>query len=149
MRKCIRCTDWKDESEFNIRNQERGYLQSVCRDCQKHDGRDRYANDTDRVKEINRLARQRSKKEAERYIYHYLSQSACTDCGEHDFSVLTFDHIKGQKRMNIPDMVSGGYSLNSIMEEVKKTEVVCFNCHMRREQKRRGSGRFEKFWDNG
>jgi hypothetical protein len=148
MRRCIRCTDWKDESEFNIRNQQRGLLQSVCRDCQKQDGRDLYANDTERVKEINRSSRQRARDEARSLVYEYLSQAICADCGEKDFNVLTFDHVRGQKKMNVSDMISQGYSLESIKSELEKTEVTCSNCHMRREQKRRGSGRFGKSWPN-
>ena len=146
MRTCIHCKQSKDEAEFNFRDLKTGLLQSICRDCQKQIGRDRYKNNTESVKAINRAARQKSKGEAERFIYEYLSNRVCADCGEHDFSVLTFDHVSGRKRMNIPDMVSGGYALETIKQEVEKTEVVCFNCHMRREQKRRGAGRFSRFW---
>lgn len=54
MRRCVRCGEEKEEIEFNIRNLERGYLQSVCRDCQQKDNRERYANNKDRVREINK-----------------------------------------------------------------------------------------------
>jgi protein-arginine kinase activator protein McsA len=146
MRKCIRCGDWKDESEFNIRNKARGYLQSVCRNCHQQDSRNRYANDPERVKEINRNARMNTRSEAERFVYEYLSNHVCADCGEYDFSVLTFDHVRGQKKYNVADMIQQGLPVSTIMTEIEKTDVVCFNCHMRREQKRRGGGRFRKFW---
>jgi len=144
MRRCIRCAKLKDESGFNIRSQERGLLQSVCRNCQQEQGRERYANNMENVKEINRSARQRSKEEARHFIFDYLSDKACSDCGESDLYVLTFDHVRGEKKANISDMVSQGYSIASIENELEKTDVVCFNCHMRREQKRRGSDRFRK-----
>ncbi len=69
MRRCIRCTQWKDETEFNIRNQERGYLQSVCKSCQQEQGKERYMNDPDNVKEINKTSRQRARDEAKRFVY--------------------------------------------------------------------------------
>ena len=143
MKKCIRCMELKDESEFNIRSKERGLLQSVCRNCQREQGRERYINDTENVKAINRAARQRSKEEARQFVHAYLSDKACFDCGESDFSVLTFDHVRGKKKTNISDMISQGYSIASLESELEKTEIVCFNCHMKREQKRRGKLRFE------
>lgn len=117
-------------------------LQSVCRACQQEQGRERYTNNTENVKEINRLARQKAREDAKRFTYEYLSEKVCADCGENDLAVLTFDHVRGQKKMNISDMISQGYSVASIQNELEKTEVICFNCHMRREQKRRGSDRF-------
>lgn len=47
--------------------------------------------------------------------------------------------------MNIADLASDGHSTKRIANEIEKTEVVCFNCHMRREQARRGYERFERF----
>ena len=138
MRRCIRCTQWKEESEFNIRNEERGYLQSVCRSCQQQDSRDRYANDKESVKMSNRTSRIKARDQAKKFVQEYLSATSCADCGETDIEVLTFDHLK-DKRMNISDMVSQGYGVRSIRDEIGKTEVTCFNCHMRRERRRRNS----------
>jgi hypothetical protein len=86
----------------------------------------------------NLLAKQRAKE----FVSKYLSQSSCTDCGEKDIVVLTFDHISGEKKDNISDMARQGFSTKAIALEMEKTEVVCFNCHMRREQSRRGYSRF-------
>jgi len=142
MRQCIRCTQWKDESEFNTRNTEKGYLQSVCKTCQQEQGKERYMNDPETVKEINRLARQKGKDRARQFLFEYLSNQVCADCGEADIRVLTFDHVRGEKRYNIADMMQQGLSIETIKTEMEKTEVVCFNCHMRREQSRRGYERF-------
>ena len=141
MRRCVRCTEWKDESEFNIRNQERGYLQSVCITCQQKDSLDRYSDNPDYVKERNKLARQNGKVRARLFVIQYLSQKSCADCGESDISVLTFDHVRGTKKYNIADMIRQGLGNENISREIELCEVVCFNCHMRREQKRRGSWR--------
>jgi hypothetical protein len=143
MRHCIRCDEWKNESEFNIRNEERGYLQSVCRNCQKEQGRDRYANNMDRVKEINNNARLNSKQNAINFVKEYLYQNPCRVCGETDIAILTFDHVRGMKKYNISGMIQGAYGVEAIRREIEKTDVVCFNCHMKREQKRRGSWRLK------
>jgi hypothetical protein len=89
----------------------------------------------------NLLAKQRARE----FVSEYLSKRSCTDCRGKDFDVLTFDHVSGEKKNNISDMVRQGYSIKAIALEIEKTEVVCFNCHMRREQSRRGYNRFGRF----
>lgn len=67
------------------------------------------------------------------YIRDYLSEHPCVDCGEHDFVVLDFDHVRGEKVKAISKMVSSaGYSLETIQKEIDKCDVRCANCHRRR-----------------
>lgn len=94
---------------------------------------------------MSKRGNQMAKQRARQFVSEYLSHRACVECGETDVEVLTFDHVTGEKLMNIADLVSDGHSTKSIAEEIEKTEVVCFNCHMRREQARRGYGRFGRF----
>lgn len=79
---------------------------------------------------------------AREFVNSFLSQRKCADCGEDDIEILTFDHVTGEKKGNISNLVSGGYSIETIRKEISVCEVVCFNCHMRREQRRRGTTRF-------
>jgi hypothetical protein len=73
---------------------------------------------------------------AAEFIQEYLSDKYCLDCGETDINVLTFDHVTGKKKYNIANMISRGYNIETIKSELAKTEIVCFNCHMRRERKK-------------
>jgi hypothetical protein len=100
--------------------------------------RERYESNPENVKNVNKSSRQRAKSEAQRFISGYLETHHCVDCGESDPIVLTFDH-NGNKKMNVADMVTQGYSVRSVEQEVNKCEVVCFNCHMRREYRRRST----------
>ena len=146
MRRCSRCHEWKDETDFNWRDEKGQKLQYVCRACQSEQGRNRYQTKRDDIQAVNKQSKDIRVEEAQRYIYEYLSFKVCADCGEYDFSVLTFDHVRGNKRMNIADMAAHGYSLEAIKKEILLCEVVCFNCHMRRENERRSGGRFRRFW---
>ena len=94
----------------------------------------------DRQKINKENARQRARE----FITEYFATHPCVDCGEDDPVVLTFDHVPGEheKRDNVADMVKGGYGLEAIKAEIAKTEVVCFNCHSMRTQKRTGAYRF-------
>ena len=58
----------------------------------------------------------------------------CVDCGENDPRVLDFDHINN-KRHEISTLLRKEYSWNSILEEAKKCEIRCANCHRRKTAK--------------
>ena len=146
MKQCANCKEWKDEAEFNWRWKDLGVRQSVCRDCSRQRSKDFY--DEHREDEIARTAEvtKQRREDAQRFMYEYLSNRTCVDCGEYDFAVLTFDHVRGKKKMEVSQMVQQGYAKEAIMAEIAKCEVVCFNCHMRREAKRKSGGRFRRFW---
>jgi len=63
------------------------------------------------------------------FVIAYLKENPCVDCGEDNFIVLEFDHVNGEKFDNVSRMVSYGYSLEAIKDEIAKCEVRCANCH--------------------
>lgn len=55
--------------------------------------------------------------------------AGCADCGYNEHPVvLTFDHVRGEKLFTIGDSV-GSKSLQKILAEIEKCEVVCANHH--------------------
>ena len=134
---CSREKIWKPKSEFNYQNKALGILQDVCRECQQQLVNENYANNTDRRKAINRVSASNAREEGREYVYQYLLENPCVDCGENNPLVLTFDHVTGDKKLGISEMVGRGWSIETIKAEVRKCDVVCFNCHMRRERRRR------------
>ena len=79
---------------------------------------------------------------AREFIALYFVTHPCVDCGKTDPMILTFDHVQGEKRDNIADMVLKGLSVGAIAEEITKCDVVCFNCHSLRTQQRTGAYRW-------
>jgi len=64
--------------------------------------------------------------------------SGCQRCGYNkSAAALEFNHIdpsnkyttRTGKRLHLSDMVATGYGLATIMEEIKKCEILCANCH--------------------
>jgi hypothetical protein len=141
---CSRCKTWKPKNEFNFWDVTKGILQYYCRDCQHATDREHYVAHTERVLETNKASRIKGREKAQEHLYNVLSGSKCADCGTTDAKVLTFDHVKGKKKHNVSNMVSNGMALGTIYAEIEKTEIVCFNCHMKREQRRKGS--FRLLW---
>lgn len=63
----------------------------------------------------------------------------CMDCRYKGHPVaLDFDHVNGKKFMGVAQM--GTFSLERILAEVAKCQIVCFRCHRLREAGRRSRG---------
>ena len=75
-------------------------------------------------------ARNRANADAKRLrIADYKLEKGCTDCGYNEnAAALEFDHLPGFDKTK----TVGSFCWSSwerIMEEIKKCEVVCANCH--------------------
>ncbi len=79
----------------------------------------------------------RRKKEARLYLNSYLSTHSCIDCKESNIIVLEFDHVRGEKRANVTDLMRLGCSLVNLQKEIDKCDVRCANCHRKITHKRR------------
>lgn len=71
----------------------------------------------------------------------YLIHKTCMDCDEERWAVLEFDHVKGKKSAGISYLVNQGYTWAAVLEEIKKCEIVCANCHRIRTYQRQESWR--------
>lgn len=65
------------------------------------------------------------------FLFQYLLQHPCVDCGERDPIVLEFDHVRGTKEFNLASAGPKGYGLEKIKAEIAKCDVRCCNCHRR------------------
>ena len=71
------------------------------------------------------------------YVDQIKKEGECVDCGEKNYVVLDFDHVRGSKVKCISDMMRGSYGLKSIQKEIDKCEIRCANCHRIVTDKRR------------
>jgi DNA-binding transcriptional MerR regulator len=86
--------------------------------------------------------RQRSEKrreEVRQRLAEIKEKVGCMDCNtKFPYYVLDFDHVRGKKVDNISKMVKW-YKYDDIIEETKKCDVVCSNCHRIRTFSRKNS----------
>jgi hypothetical protein len=76
-----------------------------------------------------------SKVRARMWVWGYLLEHPCVDCGENDIRVLEFDHRDpAEKQGAISRMVADRCGIDKISAEVEKCDVRCANCHRRRSQ---------------
>jgi hypothetical protein len=72
----------------------------------------------------------RRKLEIKKWFFEYKSNLSCSKCEENHPATLEFHHKRDQKKDKaIGNMVADGCSIKKILEEVKKCEVLCSNCH--------------------
>lgn len=120
MKICGTCKQEKPLDEFSLRY---GQPQFNCKVCHAAYRKKHYQEN--RSKYIDKA--RRNELEYKRQYYEWLSTKSCTDCGISDIRVLEQDHL-GDKEYNISAKI-GGITLEAMMPELNKCEVVCANCH--------------------
>ena len=75
---------------------------------------------------------EKRREEANRALRRIKEESGCIDCNvKYPYYKLDFDHVRGEKKDNLSRMVRW-YSYDEVLEEVKKCDIVCSNCHRER-----------------
>lgn len=93
-----------------------------------------------RVRENNKRIIERNRK----FICDYLLKNSCIVCGESDIVVLDFDHLDPEtKTKTVSELVRTAASLDRLVEEVSKCQVLCANCHRRKTAKEFGWAKLE------
>lgn len=133
---CTKCKEIKILSDFNKNKTRKDGYSNICRECSNLKSKEYYNDNREKHKIIIGERNKRIRKENQRKYFDVLSQSYCIDCGEKDPVVLEFDHKDNVDKIDgVGNMVNAGYSWGVILEEIKKCDVRCANCHRRRTAK--------------
>lgn len=130
MKVCGKCKIEKPEEGFWKRSAVSHGLSTWCKKCHSEYDRDRYKNSKSE-RDRKKRNQARNIKKSQDYIINYLLANPCVDCGEKDPVVLEFDHINPEEKIsNVSELMK--FSINKVIEEIKKCEVRCANCHRRK-----------------
>jgi hypothetical protein len=135
---CSDCGEQKPEKMFAVYRNREGQLRrrGICKLC-----RNRYAQDNfDKLQEYRKqynaknrskkAERDRARREELRKVVDAAKDVPCADCGKRWPPVaMDFDHINGEKVKAVATLLGGAYRVETILEEIKKCEVVCACCH--------------------
>lgn len=125
---CRKCNQDKPRPKFHrLRN---GSYFSWCRVCRKDYDRNRHRKRWDSGKKQDQFEANRERNR--KFVFEYLSSHPCVGCGELDPIVLEFNHLGDDKLMNISIAMGRAWSMEKLMEEISKCEVLCANCHRRK-----------------
>lgn len=128
MKTCYKCKEEKPLGDFHKNKRKSDGYQNYCKACAKIRNRAYYLSTPHRNPQ-RRASRDRARNTAREYVWQYLLDNPCVDCGYTNPIALEFDHVRGKKIAAIAVMVTRGLGLITIKEEIAKCEVRCANCH--------------------
>ena len=143
-RRCSKCSQVKDASDFAFRNKAKGARHSYCLQCGRIFAKGHYSQHTGYYVQKARTRRRALMGEINEKLFEYLEQHPCVDCGESDPIVLEFDHVRGEKLYNVSAMSAMDLSWEAVLKEIGKCEVRCANCHRRKTSERNASYRHRR-----
>lgn len=122
---CTKCGKTKRVSAFNW-NGYKARLEYHCRACHSDYTHDHYIKNKQYYK--NKAARRR--RELQDWMAEQKSILKCSRCVESHAACLEFHHTDPtQKDENLSTAVNRGWSVQRLISEIEKCEVVCSNCH--------------------
>ncbi len=141
---CSKCGEEKSVEEFPWKNRILGKRHKICKQCVSVRSSEwYYANKERQIKNVGNNNRN-YRKIARRSIWEYLSTHPCVDWGETDPIVLEFDHVRGEKIVEVSRLIGRGVSLDGLKAELEKCKVRCSNCHRRKTAKDQGWFRWNR-----
>lgn len=132
---CSQCRQPKPLTDYHKAKTRRSGIQSVCKPCRAVIDKVYWV---ERREDPEKMAAKETYKRskqyiANRFVYDYLLENPCVDCGESNPVVLTFDHVRGEKIKEVSILVGRSpTNLHMIREEMAKCEVRCSNCHVKK-----------------
>jgi hypothetical protein len=84
------------------------------------------------------IQRSNASRERRREIVREIKESApCVDCGKkYPYYVMHFDHLDSSVKVDKISSLISSSSLQSVLHEIEKCDLVCSNCHSIRTWKR-------------
>lgn len=125
MKICTKCKSAKTIDLFVKRSVSKDGLSSWCKECFAIHASQKYKNEASE-RERKRRNKENTKAKNLEYIYNYLKDKQCIDCGFSNWLALEFDH-QGNKEFNVSEGLL--YSLDRVKKEIEKCEIRCANCH--------------------
>ncbi len=126
MKYCPGCETEKPLAEFG-KHSRRGY-QSYCKSCKREADRLSWHKNKKHL-----LLKRKERRRKISAVARELKNVPCPDCGvTYPYYVMDFDHVRGEKKFSLGHALKMVSSIEALLEETDKCEVVCANCHRER-----------------
>ena len=123
---CTKCLLTKESDSFSFKNKTKEIKNTQCKDCLREANRLHYKGN----KQAYILRNKERRKERKEWYRKYKASLCCNRCGFSTPAALQFHHTDDNKESSISQMVHSALTVEAIMYEINKCEVLCANCHM-------------------
>lgn len=131
---CLRCGNEKNIEDFPFKNKRKNIRHSTCKECWKIIRKKSYNENKKTTLERNKRNRIKNRE----WYNEYKKTLKCNRCPENHPACLEFHHEdSNEKEFNVSELIGSTYSVEKIMEEIEKCEVLCSNCHRKHHHKKR------------
>lgn len=132
MKTCYKCKETKQLEEFSNNRAKSDGRNNQCKICHAKYRHEHY------IKNHKKARQQIEKRKLEyREWVRSFKEKPCTDCGQsYPYYVMDFDHLPEFKK-SFHMAHAWMKAKQTVLDEVKKCEVVCSNCHRERTHQRR------------
>jgi hypothetical protein len=138
-KKCTSCNEIKSLVSYAYRSKKNNTRKYRCKECDKKERREYYLKNKSRIISDVLGRNEGIKNRNKKFIWDYLENNPCVDCGENNPIVLEFDHRDGVEKTNCVSIMSANkVSINNLIKEINKCDVRCANCHKIRTAKQQG-----------
>lgn len=126
MKRCCKCGEHKQLTEFNKKSTNTDGLERYCKECHRAKNRKHY--NTNKQRYIDQALKY--KREYVAWYKAIKSKLKCEHCGEDHPATLDFHHPDPSiKEGEVSQMVVSMASKQIVIEEIAKCIVLCSNCH--------------------
>ena len=141
MKICTKCQQELPISSFNLKKMNKDgtpQLQSLCKSCNKIYQKEHYLQNKNHY--ANKARSWETNYKVKIYsILMEVCKDGCIECGEKSFACLQFNHIDPSTKIDsVSSMITNSKNIEFILEEVKKCEILCANCHAKKTAKQFG-----------
>lgn len=129
IKKCSKCKIEKQIKEFSVKDKAKNRYNSQCKKCFNVHNRVYYA--INKIKHIAAVKiNKHNRAEKNKKIIREYKNIPCMDCGNsYPHYVMDFDHRDPEVKEFAISQMPRDCSLEKILNEIKKCDVVCANCH--------------------
>jgi hypothetical protein len=124
---CTKCGVVKNVESFAWKNKAKARRHLHCKECQKAISGSHY--EENKVVYIDRAIKRYSEKkqENEASLKSWISNRACTNCGEANPAILKFVRKKGESS-KVSVYRALGNSWEAVLEQIEKSDLLCVGC---------------------
>ncbi len=133
------CSKCGVEKSIDCFCKSRGKYIKDCKDCESKRSRLKYQKEKESKNKKARIKRAK--------ILNEIKNKPCTDCkGIYPRPVLEYDHLPGTDKKGDVGHLVASIGIQKALEETKKCDLVCVNCHkVRTYQRQQNNKNIEKY----